>query len=269
MPNSAPPIALGEGLGAGGQADGVGADHPRPVGGDVAATGRVDAEDEARRPWRRRRPAGARTAGHRCPASGCRPASSRAPSRPRTGRRRRAPVRPGGARPSAVRRKRGANWSDADQGVGRGADDVDDERQREAGEARVRGQHLRATGELEQAEGAGDDRDRAQRHQRHRDQPAGPPVRRGAVAGSRRSCRRLLGDLGDRQQREAEVAEPGQQAVQRRLVRDRAPDQRWCRRRRCSRSSRRTSSPTAGRAARGGGSRTSPSPVLLVSMSAS
>ena len=39
--------ALGEGLRAGGQPDGVGADHPGAVCRDVATSGRGDAEDEA------------------------------------------------------------------------------------------------------------------------------------------------------------------------------------------------------------------------------
>ena len=43
--------------------------------------------------------------------------------------------------------------------------------------------------------------------------------------------RGLPGRPGDRDQREAEVAEPGQQAVQRRLVGDLAPDDGGARRR--------------------------------------
>ena len=266
-----PAEALGERLGAGGQADGVGADHPGPVGRDVAAPDGGEAEDEAAghgrgedQPEHEQQVAGPRLLARR-------PASSRAPSRPRS-RPATARTRPARrCQAQCRRRKRGANWSTPRSANVVAPDDVDDEREREAGEPRVGGQHLRATGELNEPQGPGHERDRAQRDQRRRDRPARtarPPRRRWSAAAVGHAGASVR-DLGDREQREAEVAEPGQQPVQRGLVRDRAPDQGGAVGVGASGSSRRTSSPTAGRAAPGGGSRTSRSPALLVFMSAS
>ena len=96
-----PAEALREGLGAGGQSDRVGPDHPRPVGGDVAATYGGDAEHQA--------------GGHRGPedqaehveqvaGAGLRLVEQRHPERRDrrpAGRPRPAPGRHDGARPGA------------------------------------------------------------------------------------------------------------------------------------------------------------------------
>ncbi len=110
--------------------------------------------------------------------------------------------------------------------VRRGPEDVDDERNGEAGEAWVRGQHLRATGELEQAQGAGHDRDRTQRHQRPRDRPARTGRSAGASwSAARRSCRRLPGtwvtDSSGRPRSRSLASRPCSAA----WSADRAPDQ--------------------------------------------
>ena len=165
VPKIALADALGEDLGAGAQADRVGPQHPRAVGGDVAATNGGDGEHEAGgqrgredqaeheqqlagaglRVVEQRQPE--RRGSHEQPGHADRPAGATVPDR--------VP----GAKPRCELRDRA-------EGEDRGADDVHHERDREAGEPLVGGDDGRAAGELDEPQRPGRQRDGAQRDQR-------------------------------------------------------------------------------------------------------
>ena len=187
--------ALGEHLGAGGQRDGVGADHPGAVGGDVAAADGGEPEDQAGGHRGAEAPGAARRAGHRCRAAARRTSvihsaepATISPATVRTRPARRCQPGAGGGtgartgtrRPGRRRRRRRCGRTSGE---------------REAGEPVV-GRHDRgAAGELDQPQRAGRQRDGGQRDQGGRDRPATWPVPELRCCPSRQAHRggRVLG----------------------------------------------------------------------------
>ena len=184
--------AAGERLRPGGQADGVGADHPGAVPGDVAAADRGDAEDQAgdhrgaehqaqhveqgagaglrrveqRHPERR---AGDEQAGHGQDPTGTAVPAQVAATEPRH------------------------ELEGTDDHVRAGADDVHHQREREAREPVVGRDQLGTAEQLDHPERAGQQRDDAEQQQggRHRPAPLLPGAA-GAIAPAVPDVRRLV-----------------------------------------------------------------------------